>query len=105
MKRIMYVEHKGEGLEGPGRIGRVELTRSRRAYRYGGRLLQKIAGGYKYNCVDAETRERFWVSGPKKNGQDRLYGGVVEIDEDARAEYWLTIRRLPRCVDQRSYRC
>ncbi|MFL5538807.1 MAG: 1-deoxy-D-xylulose-5-phosphate synthase [Longimicrobiaceae bacterium] len=104
MKRIMYVENKGEGLEGPGRIGWVELTRARRGYRYGGRLLQKVTWGLKHNCVDAETGEPFWVSGPKQDGHDRLYGGIVEIDEDARVEYWLKIRRLPQCVDQRSYR-
>ncbi|HEY9282242.1 MAG TPA: hypothetical protein VIP46_02200 [Pyrinomonadaceae bacterium] len=66
-------------------------------------MLHKVAG-YKYNCVDAETGEQYWVSGPKKNGEDKLYGGVVEIDEDAREEYWLNIRRLPECVNQRSYR-
>ena len=54
MKRIMYVEYKGGELDGPGRIAWVELSRSRRAYHYRGRLLHKVAG-YKYNCVDAET--------------------------------------------------
>ena len=103
MKRIMCVESKGDELDGPGRIGWVELTRSRRAYRYRGKLLHKVAG-YKYNCVDAKTGEWYWVSGPKKNGEDKLYGGVVEIDEDAREEYWLNIRRSPECVNQRAYR-
>lgn len=104
MKRIMYVEYKGGELDGPGRIAWVELSRSRRAYHYGGKLLRKVSG-YKYNCVDAETGEEYWISGPKKNGEDKLYGGVVEIDEDARVEYWLKIRRLPDRVNQRSYRC
>jgi hypothetical protein len=100
----MYIEHKGQdGLEGHGRIGWVELSCSRRAYRYGGKLLQKVVG-FKHNCVDAETGEMYWVSGPKKNGEDRLYGGLVEIDEDAREEYWLNIRGLPEYVNQRSYR-
>jgi hypothetical protein len=100
----MYIEHKGQdGLKGSGRIGWVELSRSRHAYRYGGKLLQKVVG-FKHNCVDAKTGEAFWVSGPKKNGEDKLYGGVVEIDEDAREEYWLKIRRLPECVNLRSYR-
>ena len=103
MKRVMYVEYKGGELDGPGRIAWVELSRSRRAYHYRGRLLHKVAG-YKYNCEDAETGEQYWISGPKKNGEDKLYGGVVEIDEDAREEYWLKIRRLPERVNQRSYR-
>jgi hypothetical protein len=38
------------------------------------------------------TGERYWISGPKKDGTDRLYGGVVEIDEDARVDYWTEIR-------------
>jgi hypothetical protein len=54
--------------------------------------------------VDTETGEMFWVSGPKKNGEDKLYGGVVEIDEDAREEYWRRVRGLPERVADRSYR-
>jgi hypothetical protein len=104
MKRIMYIERKDQdGLDGPGRIGWVELSRSRRAYLYGERRLQKVVG-FKHNCVDAETGDMFWVSGPKKNGEDKLYGGVVEIDEDAREEYWKKVRGLPERVTDRSYR-
>jgi len=104
MKRIMYIEHKDQdGLDGPGRIGWVELSRSRRAYLYGERRLRKVVG-FKHNCVDAETGDMFWVSGPKKNGEDKLYGGVVEIDEDAREEYWEKVRGLPERVTDRSYR-
>lgn len=104
MRRIMYVECKGDGLVGPGRIGRVEMTRSARSFIYGGRRLEKYKGGFKDNCFDVETMEKYWVSGPKKNGQDRLYGGMVEIDEDARVEYWTTIRKKPECVNLRRYR-
>jgi hypothetical protein len=103
VKRIMYVEFKGDGLSGPGRICWVEMSKSRRAYRYAGKLLQKCAG-YKYNCLDAETGEHYWVSGPKRDGTDRLYGGVVDIDDDARVEYWTSIRKKPECVELTSYR-
>jgi hypothetical protein len=103
MKRIMYIEQKAGGLDGPGRIGWVELSKSKRSYRYAGRLLQKCAG-YKYNCVDAETGETYWVSGPKRDGTDKLYGGIVEIDEDARVKYWTTVRGKPDCVNMTSYR-
>ncbi|MBN1788831.1 MAG: hypothetical protein JW806_10630, partial [Sedimentisphaerales bacterium] len=78
MKRIMYIEDKGDGLEGPGRIGWVEITRTGRSYKYKGKLYKRCAG-YKYNCIEEETGRNFWISGPKKNGQDRLYGGIVEI--------------------------
>lgn len=96
MRRIMYVENKSSG---EGRIGWVEMTRTHRTYRYDGRSLLKTKSGYKYNCIDVDTKEHFWVSGPKKNGQDRLYGGVVEIDEDAREEYWSEIRNRPECIE------
>jgi hypothetical protein len=104
MKRIMYVELKEhDGLDGSGRIGWVELSSSHRAYHYGGRVLRKVIG-FKHNCVDSKTGEAFWVSGPKKNGEDKLYGGIVQIDEDARQEYWATVRGLPERVKERSYR-
>ena len=103
MKRIMYIECKGGDLAGPGRIGWIEFSKSMRAFRYKGKLLQKCVG-YKFNCFDAETLERYWVSGPKRDGTDRLYGGVVEIDDDARTEYWMTIRRKPECVHLAAFR-
>ena len=34
----------------------------------------------------------------QKNGDDTLYPGIVEIDEDAREEYWITIRKKPDSV-------
>ena len=40
----------------------------------------------------------YWISGPKKRGADKLYGGVVEIDEDARVEYWTKFRCMPELV-------
>jgi hypothetical protein len=92
MRRLMYIENKQGGLDGEGRIGWVEVSRSRRAYRYCGRLLQKVKSGYKYNCVDSETGEEYWVSGPRKDGADKLYGGLVQIDDDAVDEYWRTVR-------------
>ena len=103
MKRIMYVEYKGDALAGPGRIGWVELSKARRSYRYGGKLLQKCIG-YKYNCFDSETGDRYWVSGPRRDGCDRLYGGVVEIDDDARVEYWTAIRQKPECSELVSFK-
>ena len=104
MKRIMYIECKGGALEGPGRIGWVELSRSKRSYRYAGMEFRKAGSGYKYNCIDSEPGARYWISGPKKDGTDRLYGGVVEIDEAARMEYWTKIRSAPQCAHLSSYR-
>jgi hypothetical protein len=72
VRRIMYVENKSGGLDGNGRICWVELTRAGRTYRYGGRSLLKTKRGYKYNCSDQENGDLYWVSGPHKNGAQRL---------------------------------
>lgn len=104
MRRIMYIENKTGGLDGDGRIGWAELSKSGRTYHYRGRHLAKTKSGYKYNCVDEETGDHYWVSGPHKDGADKLYGGIVQIDEDARVEYWTEIRQLPSQVALTEYR-
>jgi hypothetical protein len=95
MKRIMYIESKAGGVTGPARIGWVEMSRSTRSYTYDGKRFLKTKSGYKYNCIEEETGARYWISGPKKRGGDTMYGGIVDIDEDARIEYWTKVRGLP----------
>lgn len=93
--RIMYIESKGDGLIGPARIGRVTFSKAGATLRYAGREFQRLKGhGFKASYFDVETGEHYWISGPKKDGTDRLYGErlPIEIDEDVREEYWTTIR-------------
>ncbi|MEO6710204.1 MAG: 1-deoxy-D-xylulose-5-phosphate synthase [Planctomycetota bacterium] len=93
--RIMYIESKANGLVGPARIGRVTFSQSGSTIYYRGRAFQTLAGaGFKANYFDVETGEHYWISGPKKNGEDSLYATHVkpEIDEDVRDEYWREIR-------------
>lgn len=94
--RIMYIEDKSTGLNGPARIGRVAFNRTGKSLAYRGRTFQSLKGqGFKANYFDIETGERFWISGPRKDGRDRLYDGSalpVEIDEDVAEEYWRDIR-------------
>lgn len=88
--RIMYIEYKGEGLTGPARIGRVAFSKTGRTLYYGGRSFRSLKGsGFKSNYYDVETGEEYWISGPRRDGADRLYGEPipVEIDEDVREEY------------------
>jgi hypothetical protein len=98
--RIMYVEYKGGGLTGPARIGRVAFSQTGRTLYYGGKGLRKVRSGYKWNCLDVETSEHYWISGCRRDGADRLYGEStpVEIDEDVRVEYWTEIRKAPEKV-------
>ena len=41
--RIMYIEDKSAGLNGPARIGRVTFSKSGQTMHYGGRLFQRFA--------------------------------------------------------------
>jgi len=92
----MYIEDKSAGLNGPARIGRVTLSKSGRTLHYDGRTFQSLGGtGFKANYYCVETGDQFWISGPRKDGQDRLYEGSakpVEIDEEVRGEYFRDIR-------------
>jgi hypothetical protein len=95
---IMYIEEK-PGLAGYARIGRVTFSQSRRTIYYRGRRLQSLNGnGYKANYVNVETGLEYWISGCKKKGNDTLYPGIIEIDDDAREEYWIRIRGEPENV-------
>lgn len=101
--RIMYIENKAEGLNGWGRIGRVTLSKTGKTLYYGGKTFQSLKGGgiSKPNFYDIETKEEYWISGPKKSGGDRLYGTPgVAIDEDVREEYWREIRKRPSRIKE-----
>lgn len=96
--RIMYIECKSGGLTGPARSGRVTFSKTGKTIYYGGRTFQSLKGrGFKSNYVDVESGEEYWISGPRRDGADRLYGERtgVEIDEDVRVEYWRDIRGMP----------
>jgi len=100
----MYIEYKGDGLIGPARIGRVTFSKTRKTLYYKGKTFQSLKGaGFKSNYFEIETGQEYWISGPKKNGQDRLYAGgsPVEIDDEVRAEYWTKIRGLPERVNEK----
>jgi hypothetical protein len=62
--RIMYIEDKSGGLEGPGRIGRVRFSRTGRSIYYGGRTFPGVGGRvFTANYFDVETGAEFWISG------------------------------------------
>jgi hypothetical protein len=96
--RIMYIESKAGGLSGPARIGCVSFSKTGRTLYYGDKSFQSLKGaGSKANFYDVETGDEYWISGPRKDGADRLYGEAtaVEIDDDVRKEYWSEVRGLP----------
>jgi hypothetical protein len=115
----MYIECKGGGfvdfygiaqvsssdtLNGSARIGRVTFSRTGATLHYGGRSFQSLKGsGSKANYYDTESGEQYWISGPRRDGADRLYKSdyPVEIDEDVREEYWTDIRKAPEMKDRK----
>ena len=92
----MYIEEKSSSLNGLARIGRVTFSKTGKSINYRGRTFQSLKGsGFKANYVDVETGERFWISGPRKDGKDRLYAessAPIDIDPDVAEEYWREIR-------------
>lgn len=103
--RIMYIESKAEGLNGPARIGRVTFNKTGGTLYYKGQSFQSLKGsGFKANYRETETGDQYWISGPRRDGLDRLYGKsalVVEIDDDVREEYWTAIRKKPALMSRR----
>jgi hypothetical protein len=103
--RIMYIE-PGGGLAGwGGRIGRVTFSQTGKTLRYCGCSFQALkCKGYKTNYARVDTGEPYWISGPRRDGNDALYPMTVEIDDDVREEYWCTIRNQPGLTRESSFR-
>lgn len=109
MKNLRYIELKsGHSDNGPAWIGYVNESKSGRTLYFNGRGLMKLKGqrrgGAGGNYVDMETGESFWVSGVKKNGQDRHWAGSgkVQLEAAAVSDYLAAINAktldTSRCV-------
>jgi hypothetical protein len=91
----MYIEHKTEQNDrGSAWIGKVEFSKSGQTVYFNGCAYKKTTGtAYAYsgssNYYDLESREEYWISGIKKNGQDRHWagGGKIMIDRKVADEY------------------
>ena len=82
MKReIRYIELKsGFGDSGPAWIGLVEYSKSEQTVYFNNMALKKLKNsGISGNHFDIETGEEYWISGVKKNGQDRHWAGAGKI--------------------------
>lgn len=90
MKILRYIELKS-GFEdnGPAWIGYVTPSKTGRTFYFNGRALMKLKGQRRSewggNYCDMETGESFWVSGVKKNGEDRHWAGSGKIIIEAAA--------------------
>ena len=98
MKTLRYIELKsGHSDNGPAWIGYVSASKTGRTVYFDGRGLMKLKGQRRGesggNYVHMETGESFWVSGVKKNGEDRHWAGSgkVLVEAAAVSEYLQTI--------------
>src|SRR5215813_6938046 len=99
VKLLRYIELKsGYSGNGPAWIGHVTSSKTGRTLYFNGRALMKLKGQRRDesggNYVDMETGESFWVSGVKKNGEDRHWAGSgkVLVEAAAVSEYLETIK-------------
>ena len=95
--RIMYVECTVGSLHrGRASIRRVRFSRTGRTIYIGGMgLTSRRGSGIVGNYINPETGIEYWISGPKKNGQDRHWagGGPVYVEAGVQEEYWRDIRK------------
>jgi hypothetical protein len=84
---LRYIELKtGYDDNGPAWIGYVRMSRTANTIYFNGRAFSRIARG---RYLDVETREVFWISGVKKNAEDRHWAGSGEalVEKSAVPEY------------------
>ena len=104
--RIVYLELKthrgGHDDNGPAWITKVTFSKTGKTIYWRGKKLQRAKMIYG-NHRDANTGEECWISGPKKDGQDRYpwAGEKIRIDPDVRKEYWRDIRKQPERSNER----
>jgi len=78
--QIKYIELKtGHNDDGPAWITEVELSKSGKTIYFNGQALKGKGHGA---CSDLETGDVYWISGIKKNGQDRHWAGKGKIMVD-----------------------
>lgn len=87
----MYIELKSDQNDrGEAWIGLVEFSKTGQTIYFNGHAYKKLkSGGTAGNFYDIETGDEFWISGIKKNGQDRHWagGGKIKIERAIVNEY------------------
>ncbi len=92
---ILYFELKtGFNDNGPAWIGRSVLSKSGSTIYSNGKAFSKYRGRFS-NHIDIETGEEYWISGVKKNQEDRHWAGSgkIMIDSDCIDEYLALVNK------------
>lgn len=81
---IKYIELKtGYNDDGPAWIGKVKISRSGNTVYFNNHAFQKY-NGISGNFIDVESGDEYWISGVKKNGEDRHWAGKGKIIIDSK---------------------
>ena len=84
MTDIKYIELKtGYNDDGPAWIGKVKISRSGNTIYFNDHAFQKHKG-ISGNFIDIESGDEYWISGVKKNGEDRHWAGKGKIIIDSK---------------------
>lgn len=84
MTEIRYIELKtGYSDDGPAWIGKVKISRSGNTVYFNDRAFQRHRG-ISGNFIDIESGDEYWISGVKKNGEDRHWAGNGKIIIDSK---------------------
>ncbi len=74
---IKYIELKsGYNDDGPAWIGKVEFSKSGQTIYFNDRAFK---GNGHASCFDIETKKSYWITGIKKDGQNRHWAGTGKI--------------------------
>ncbi len=74
---IKYIELKsGYSDDGPAWIGKVEFSKTGQTTYFNNHAFKGNGHGY---CFDIETKKTYWITGIKKNGQNRHWAGKGKI--------------------------
>jgi len=77
---IKYIELKsGYNDDGPAWIGRVVFSKTGKTIYFNDRAFKGNGHG---SCFDVETKETYWITGIKKEGQNRHWAGKGKIKID-----------------------
>ncbi|MEN2399988.1 hypothetical protein GKZ90_0009380 [Flavobacterium sp. MC2016-06] len=95
--KLMYIENKNPGHNGEAWICFIEFSKSGQTIYFDNKALKKLkTSGINSNHYDIETGQEYWISGVKKDGNDRhKFGrGIIKIDKNAIAEYLKIINQI-----------
>lgn len=75
--QIKYIELKtGFSGDGPAWIGEVGFSKSGQTVYFNNQAFKGNGHGY---CFDIESNETYWITGIKKNGQNRHWAGNGKV--------------------------